>query len=975
MRHGIGKLGARIANAFVGSSLVLGCSLSAHAASITSVSPQGEVAQVRQVVVKFSDAVVRLGDPRLPDPVQLRCEGQAPAGSSRWSTDRVWLFDFREPLPPGQRCSVTAIEGWAPLGGALSGTRQFNFGSGGPAVLSVQPWPGSVIEEDQHFILRLSGPAVEASVLQNAACQIEGVGERLPVRVVGGEARAALIKLRRLEAQAAQTLVLACQRPAPSSAKLRLVWGAGIASQANPQVRSRDTQSFDFEVRAPFSAEFSCEREKAGAPCVPVRPLTLSFSAPIARALAGQVRLRSVTEPATALAPLFDKDDKASEFSHLRFPVPLAENATYTLVLPPGIVDAAGRALANAASFPLKVATGSAPPIAKFAAAPFGVIELKGEPDGPPLLPVTLRHVQGDVRTAAPGGQVRVLRVQGDADILSWYAKLRRLHETDAPAKELGLPEKDWTTLEEQVDGQGRKTMQRIERLVPTREVGLLTTASGAKRLDLPALQGGDPRPFEVIGIPLPEPGFHVVEIESKRLGSALLAKPAPMFVRTGVLVTNLGVHFKQGRENSAVWVTTLDRGRPVAGAEVAVYDCDGRSLWNGRTDANGLARVAKALEVASDSCIAQDGLFVTARAAGDTAFVFGGWQQGIEPWRFNHPIATGIEPDARAHTVLDRTLLRAGETVSMKHFFRLETTAGLAPPANDDLPTRLKLVHRGSGQEFVQPLSWAAGARHALSTWAIPRGARLGGYDVVLERESSKESRQRSWTSGSFQVEEFRVPLVDARLSGPASLPVAPASLPLDVQLTHLSGGGVVKAPLQVSALLRSRVASFAGFEDYSFAPPKAARSDDDGPADDSRLVADKLPTSTDAQGAARVELKDLPAITRPSQLQAEVTFTDPNGEVQTVASSFALWPSAVVVGIQAGSWASQRGSVSFKTLALDTAGKPLKGQALEVRGRLAQTISTRKRLVGGFYAYDNRTDYEDLGVLCQGTSTPRSS
>ena len=77
-----------------------------------------------------------------------------------------------------------------------------------------------------------------------------------------------------------------------------------------------------------------------------------------------------------------------------------------------------------------------------------------------------------------------------------------------------------------------------------------------------------------------------MVEIESRILGESLLAQAAPMFVRTGVLVTNLGVHFKHGRENSLVWVTTLDRGRPVAGADVAVNDCHGQMLWSGSTDA-----------------------------------------------------------------------------------------------------------------------------------------------------------------------------------------------------------------------------------------------------------------------------------------------------------------------------------------------------------------------------------------------------
>ena len=68
--------------------------LAGHAATISSVSPQGEVAQVRQVVVKFSEAVVPFGDLRLPDPMSLACQGAVPTGSGRWANDRVWLYDF-----------------------------------------------------------------------------------------------------------------------------------------------------------------------------------------------------------------------------------------------------------------------------------------------------------------------------------------------------------------------------------------------------------------------------------------------------------------------------------------------------------------------------------------------------------------------------------------------------------------------------------------------------------------------------------------------------------------------------------------------------------------------------------------------------------------------------------------------------------------------------------------------------------------
>ena len=72
-------------------------------------------------------------------------------------------------------------------------------------------------------------------------------------------------------------------------------------------------------------------------------------------------------------------------------------------------------------------------------------------------------------------------------------------------------------------------------------------------------------------------------------------------------------------------------------------------------------------------------------------------------------------------------------------------------------------------------------------------------------------------------------------------------------------------------------------------------------------------------------------------------------------------------MLGIKAGAWASNRGQVKFTALALDTTGKAIKGQSVEVRGRLTQVISTRKRMVGGLYAYDNRTDVRDLGVAVQ--------
>ncbi len=230
-----------------------------------------------------------------------------PAGSGRWANDRVWLYDFREPLGPGRtlhrersRRLEAGAEGRAASAAArreraaLTGTTRFAFSTGGPAIVSMQPGGGGEIEEDQHFLMRLNGAAVEASVArQRAGARSRASASGWRCRIVGGDVRAQLLKARRIDkAQAERTLIARCERPLPNGAAMRLVWGKGIAAAANPKVVTTIEQRFRFTVRAAFTAEFTCERERASAPCLPIRPMSVRFSAPVARELAAQVRLR-----------------------------------------------------------------------------------------------------------------------------------------------------------------------------------------------------------------------------------------------------------------------------------------------------------------------------------------------------------------------------------------------------------------------------------------------------------------------------------------------------------------------------------------------------------------------------------------------------------------------------------------------------------------------------------------------------------
>lgn len=966
------------------------CAASGWAFQVSSVSPQGEVAQIGQVLIKFDEAAVGFGDAKAAAPAQVVCNPPgATQGTGRWLNERQWAFDFATELPPGVSCTVRLNSDLKSAKGALlTGASSFKFNSGGPAIQTIWPDSDSTIDEEQFFVLQLNGPATLASVAANAWCMVEGLGERVPVRLIDAKERATLLKLHGLETAAKHSplsiVTLACNRRFTPATQVTLVYGQGISSPAAPGAAAgtpnRVEKRFVFQVREPFKASFSCERENAQAACLPLRPLRVSFSAPVARKLLEGIRLEGAQQ---TFKPSFEEGAGESDdvLEHISFKAPLPEQTSFKLTLPSALQDASGRRLVNADSFPMTVATSAMPPLAKFAAAPFGVVERFAEPDGTVVLPITLRNVEADLKLlglSAGTGQVNDLNVRSDADIIAWFRKVQRYDGYSVPRKLAARDVKD--ALPAVLKDEDKSEVQ-------SRMLSLLRGQPGLKTLALPKPSQEDPRPFEVVGIPL-APGFHVLELASPRLGSSLLdarhGARRTMFVRTSALVTNLAVHFKLSRENALAWVTTLDKGQPVAQAQVRVSDCRGKLVASATTNAQGIATLSN-VPAQAPTCQGDEGYssayFVSARSmqagVADLAFTWSDWNRGIEPWRFHLP--TGLETRAteRAHTLFDRTLLRAGETVSMKHLLRSETGQGFALPATQ--PATLVITHVGSGQQYTQPLQWrktASGGLSAQSSFAIPPAAKLGTYQVQLRGQE----HERSFESGEFRVEEFRLPVLQGRIA-PADKKVLvnPRSVPLNMQVNYVAGGAAARLPVRISALMRDKALEFADYESFNFTAPQGVQNrasedaEDDHASQNAQVVANKLPLTLDAQGNGSLTLDKLPAVTQAQDLLLEASFADPNGEVVTLRSTHTLWPAAVVAGIKTEGWVSSGKTVRFQALALDTSGKPQADVPLAVEAIARITTSSRKRMVGGFYSYDNKTSVKPLGQVCSGKSDAR--
>lgn len=932
-----------------------------HAAEVELFTPQGEVKAVRQVAVRFTEDVVPFGDPRLPSPFAVQCLAK---GAARWVDARNWSYDFEQDLDAGLNCRFSVKADFRDLKGQpLTGTQAFTFNTGGPAIRASLPGEGewNPIDEKQVFILSLDVAATPASIEKNAACEVDGIGERIPLRVVQGEERTKILAQRRLlgyqylsllilrdsdgELIASGTLqskkeldvaeqklaVVQCRRTLPNGREVTLVWGAGIATASG--IATPEAQRLGFKVRDDFNARFSCQRANTDADCLPMLDMGLQFSAPIKRELAQQIRLTAAN--GTALKPQAMKEARVEGVS---FKGPFPERTTYRLSLPAELRDDAGRRLSNADRFPLQVRTDEAPPLAKFSGQ-FGILEWK---EGG-VLPVSLRNLDGDARSAAPIA-ARKLRITDEAQIRGWTERIS-------------------------------KTVYGTE---PDYRAGIRSVFGAADQpQNFTVAKPLGAREFEVAPIPLKEPGLYVVELESPRLGAALhdLKPPvtAPYFVPTMALVTDMAVHFQWGRESSSVWVTRLHDGSVVADARVKVINhCDGKLLWEGRTGKDGLARISADLPAASpwSGCggYGAPDLLVSARSGSDFSYVLSSWSEGIAPGNFGN-IPTDFEDAApsRYHAVLDRALYRAGETVSMKHVLRETRASGFAVPQKK--PAKLVIAHQGSGKTFELPLVIDAGGIGE-TQWTIPKDAPLGLYRFDYDGAIS---------GGQFRVEQFQVPAARAQIQPPKSALIAARDIALDLQVSYLAGGGASGLPVKLRTQVRPRSVQFRHYEEYRFGGDEVKPGlieesnggwfpefDERGELDNPQSrPAQTLPLTLDAQGAARAKAPLTPARSA-QELVAEMEYADPNGQILTVSRRVPLWPSAIALGLKTDGWVAQADDLPVTVAVLDTAGQPVRGRSVSVEIFQREVHSYRKRLLGGFYTYASTRKTRKLPGLC---------
>ncbi|MBV1776187.1 alpha-2-macroglobulin [Burkholderiaceae bacterium DAT-1] len=925
-----------------------------HAAQLERFSPAGDVGHVAQASARFDEAVVPLGVPDAPAPYTWTCSG-ASQGHGHWADQLTWVVDFAPNLQSGVKCTFTPSAAFRALDGKTPKLTAVSFNTGIELRISPAGNEWEELDSAAAFLISSTTPLDLPSVASHAWCALEGVGERVPMEAISGKDRTEILSALDKTAEAKQIATLRCKRALPEGTRMSVVIDPGVKSTAG-LVTSQPVRA-EYFVKMPFGVTVHCERENARADCTPVAPITLNFTASVNADDVKRIMLIGPDGRKWEAKPN-DSEYEYSDHTSLQFAGPFPPKATLSLKLPAQIRDEEGRPLNNIERLArVTLKTDDYPPLLKFA-ADFGIIERKGGG----MLPATLRNLdplgESSLPTAdgsRPGtsAKVRILRLTRDEEIMEW---MYRQPQFLTPA----------------IDDKVRDE----------REGSLLVKESRARTLLLPKPNGD--RPMEVVGIPLNDPGYYVVEAESRLLGQHLIASQAPMFVQTRALNTNLSVHLKLSAENQLVWVTTLDSAAPVAGAQIAIRNCAGTLLESGVTGKDGTLLIPRSLPKQPKCEHRYDGYFVSARSkvdgVEDISFVMSSWQQGIETWRFELPWR-GMLPDVITHTVFDRPLFRVGETVHMRHYARRHSIRGLEDASAASLPNRVAIQFEGDDQSFEFPLTWKNGS--ADTEWTIPPGAKLGRYWVAFLSSNNRSHRMYTgedmnfaWqgqflAGGSFRVGEFRLPVLKGELTAAAPV-IAGPDANVDLRLSYIAGGAASGEKVRVRSEIRPYFIQAAGFEAFAFGSqpltsPQIQKGEWNPSFEDTKVFDDQRDLALDKSGSRRVIIRKIPQRPVPAQVYSEMEFSDPSGEIHAAGGTTLWFPASVVAGVSADAWAQVSGPVRVKLASLDTSLKPVAAD-YSVHAWQRRYIVHRKRLVGGFYSYDQQVVVADMGEVCKG-------
>ncbi len=431
--------------------------------------------------------------------------------------------------------------------------------------------------------------------------------------------------------------------------------------------------------------------------------------------------------------------------------------------------------------------------------------------------------------------------------------------------------------------------------------------------------------------------------------------KDGPQRIERMLRWTDLHVLAKAADGTSVFWVTSYATGKPVAGCKLRVQKRDGTEIWQGATNAEGLATAPGDLwqrdkrdwrdrgDDDGGEEPAPPAAYVATATLGDdwTYLMLHGEQAG------DYVDRSG-EAGTRGLLFTDKTLYKRGEAVQFKGIVRALGPAGLGlAKAGQPVVVELRDDANRSLGKLETTLSDNGSFDGSLP---LPAAGSLGSHQLVAKTGSLS-------LAASLEVRVFRTPKF--RMEATVMAPHHVVGDPVAVQVLagYYSGGPLGAAPLKVAVSGYASTFTPPGWAEFSFgrgywtsADPLIANT-----------VRQELTGTLDAAGKATLSMptKDL-RIAGSLPLELECTAEDPNAQPVSKTAQTWLHPASVHAGVRLAKALVQVGEpIAMELIAPDVLGKAVAGARLRVDVIQRSHLQVRQEGVGG--VVDWKTEEKD--------------
>lgn len=865
--------------------------------------PQGDIYGELRPTITFSKPIVAMGsvadEQKLPPPANLEPKLE---GEWRWLGSASVEFVPKGLVPYATPFKVTVPAGLKALDGTvLKEPYTYAFNTPRPELQGVTPYVGDWwLVPDQQFTLTINQPVEE--FLHHVHLTADGapVTLQLTKTVDIAEERRAQEKDRRFARQDfAQKGFKNRQtryefkpvQPLPHASNLRLEVGEGLRGVDGPLTLAQpvDYVFHTYGDMKWLDAEVCMEWDGCA-----YGPVTLAASNPVdVESLKAHLKVTPAVE--------IDWEHVHSEFARRTEPVQTVSlpggwkpGTTYKIEISAGALDTFKQA---APAFSGSVHTRDLDPA--LSAGPSQAL-LEGAGDGAlPIRTVNLAHASEKLYKLDPPSMARILAAG------SWeWLEQSNPRNPNPVLKELAA----LTPVENALDFKHQKNAVTWTPLPLREQLG----AKGGLfflRLDSNELPHDDHRPRVVVG-----------------------------------QLTDLAVHAKLGAAQGLIWVTSLSKGTPVAGAKLAEYDSTGAVVWQGTTDADGLADLPGLARADKQGRHFYDDApfaLVSAEKDGDLGVTASGWEGSASPYAFGVSAAWETEaPVSLAQVFTERGIYRPGDSVELKGFLRDRRLGQIENPGRDVPVTVAVTSSKGDKIATVQTKSTPFGGFSAHVE--IPKDAPLGGYEVNITAPNIS-------TSTTFRVEEYRAPQFQVDVTTPKSEVIAGEPLQATVLSRYLFGGAMSGAHVRWTAVRATTDFDPPNNPGFVFGP-HVWWWNDDAPQPSSDVTSGGEADS-DAQGNVLIDLGKAEAPggkTYAYTIEAETT--DVNRQRLANRVGITVHPAAVYAGINAGEGFSITGKPQrIDLVAVDPQGARVAGQKLALQIKRREWKSIKKKGVGG--------------------------